>query len=184
MSTTKWTLDPTHSEIQFKVKHLMITTVTGSFKQFEGTIETQGTDFTKSKINFSADVDSIFTNNDQRDAHLRNGDFFDSENHPKISFVSERMEKIDDDNYKLYGTLTMRGTSRKEVLDVEYGGLVQDPWGNIRSGFTVTGKINRTEYGVSFGAVAEAGRIMLSDDVRIIAQAQFVKEAVEEEVLA
>ncbi|HYE55852.1 MAG TPA: YceI family protein, partial [Chitinophagaceae bacterium] len=137
-------------------------------------------DFSKARINFSADVNSIFTNNEQRDAHLRNGDFFDADNHPRISFVSQRMEKLDDENFKLHGILTMRGTSREEVLNVEFGGLVQDPWGNIRAGFTVTGKINRTDYGVSFGAVAEAGRIMLSDDVRISAQVQFVKETVAE----
>ena len=184
MATTKWALDPTHSELQFKVKHLMISTVTGQFKQFTGKAETDETDFTTAKIDFTAEVDSISTNNEQRDAHLKNSDFFDATNHPQLTFKSEKLEKISDDQFKLHGTLTMRGTPKKISLDVEIGGVTIDPWGNTRAGFTVTGKINRQDFGVSFGAVTDTGGILLADEVRIIANVQFVKEAVGEAVLA
>src|SRR5688500_12915798 len=109
MATTQWALDPTHSEIQFKVKHLMISKVTGQFNNFTATVETVGDDFSTAKINFEADVNSISTNNEQRDAHLKNGDFFDVENHPKLTFVGDKLEQVDDENYLLHGTLTMRG---------------------------------------------------------------------------
>ena len=176
MATTKWALDPTHSEIQFKVKHLMISTVTGQFNQFNGTVETRGDDFTTAKINFTADVSSISTNNEQRDAHLKNSDFFDAENHQQLIFESDKLQKIDDENFKLHGTLTMRGTSKNVILDVEFGGLAQDPWGNTRVGFNVTGKINRQDYGISFGAVTETGGLLLGDEVKIIANAEFIKQ--------
>ena len=178
MSTNKWALDQSHSEIQFKVKHLMISTVTGSFTNFNGSVKTQGDDFTTARIQFTALIDSISTNNEQRDAHLKNGDFFDVENHPELSFVSKRLEKIDDENYKLFGTLTMRGTSKDIELNVEYGGVIQDPWGNTRAGFTVTGKIDRQDFGVSFGAVSETGGLLLGNEVKISANVEFVKEQV------
>ena len=184
MSTTKWVLDPTHSELQFKVKHLMITTVTGQFKEFSSTVETNGDDFATAKIDFTADVHSIFTNNEQRDAHLKNNDFFDAANHPQITFKSEKLEKISDDEYTLYGTLTMRGTSKKVKFDVELGGVTKDPWGNTRAGFTVTGKINRQDFGVSFGAVTEAGGLLLDNEVKINAGVQFIKQTVAEAVAA
>jgi len=184
MATTKWALDPTHSELQFKVKHLMISTVTGQFNQFTGKAETDETDFSTAKIDFTAEVDSISTNNEQRDAHLKNSDFFDATNHPHLTFKSDKLEKISDDQFKLHGTLTMRGTPKKISLDVEIGGVTIDPWGNTRAGFTVTGKINRQDFGVSFGAVTDTGGILLADEVRIIANVQFVKEAVGEAVLA
>ena len=183
MTTTKWVLDPTHSELQFKVKHLMISTVTGQFNQFNGSVETYGEDFTTAKIDFAADINSISTNNEQRDAHLKNGDFFDADNHPQLTFKSEKLEKITDDEYKLQGTLTMRGISKKINLDVEFGGITKDPWGNTRAGFTITGKINRQDFGVSFGAVTETGGLLLGNDVKVIANTQFVKQAVTEAVL-
>lgn len=177
MKRTKWALDPTHSEIQFKVKHLMISKVTGHFQKFDATVETEGDDLTTAKVSFTADVNSISTNNEQRDAHLRTGDFFDAENHSQLSFVSGRLEKIDGEHYKLYGTLTMRGVSKNVVLDVEFGGMIQDPWGNARVGFTVTGKINRKDYGVSFSMVSETGGVLLGEDVSIQVQTEFVKIA-------
>ena len=183
MSTTKWALDPTHSEVQFKVKHLMISTVTGQFNQFSGKAETRETDFTTAKIDFTAEIDSISTNNEQRDAYLKNSDFFDAVNHPQLTFKSDKLEKISGDVYKLHGTLTMRGTPKKISLDVELGGVTVDPWGNTRAGFTVTGKINRQDFGVSFGAVTDNGGILLGDEVKIIANVQFVKEAVAEVAL-
>lgn len=184
MAITKWALDPTHSEVEFKVKHLMITTVTGQFQKFNGSVETEDDDFTTARIKFSAEIDSISTNNLQRDQHLKQGDFFDAANHPSLDFVSDRLEKINDEEYKLHGTLTMRGVSKNITLNVENGGLVQDPWGNTRAGFTVSGKINRQDFGVSFGAITETGNVVLSDEVKIAASVQFVKQTVTEEVSA
>ena len=184
MSTTKWSIDASHSEIQFKVRHLMVSYVTGQFTQFNATIETNGDDFSTAKVKFTADVNSISTNNEQRDAHLKNNDFFDAENHPELHFESEKLEKQGDDEFKVYGTLTIRGISKQVVLDAEYGGIMTDPWGNSRTGFSLTGKINRKDFGVSFGMVSETGGVLLGDEVKIIANVEFVKEAVTETVAA
>jgi len=178
MSTTKWIIDPTHSEIHFKVRHLMVSWVTGSFKHFNAVFETEGDDITTAKVHFTAEVNSISTNNDQRDAHLRTGDFFDAENHPQVVFEGHKLEQIDSDLYKLYGTLTMRGVSKKIALNVEFGGIAQDPWGNTRTGFSITGKINRKDYGVNFSMVSETGGVLLGEDVSINANVEFIKEAV------
>ena len=178
MSTTKWAIDATHSEVHFKVKHLLVSNVTGLFKTFNATVETQGDDISTAKVHFTADVNSISTNNEQRDGHLKTGDFFDAENHPQIIFDGDKMEKVEGDNYKLYGTLTMRGVSKQIVLNVEYGGTMQDPWGNTRVGFSVSGKINRKDYGVSFSMVSETGSILLGEEVTLNASAEFVMEKV------
>ncbi|HET6767430.1 MAG TPA: YceI family protein [Chitinophagaceae bacterium] len=178
MANQTWALDPTHSELQFKIKHLMISSVSGQFSQFNATVETADDNFTNAKIHFEAAVDSISTNNEQRDAHLKNGDFFYVEKYPSIIFESERMEKNGDDEFRLVGTLTMRGVSKKIALHAEFGGITKDPWGNTRTGFSVTGKINRQDFGMSFGAVSETGGLLLGDEVKINANVQFVKEAV------
>ena len=178
MANQTWALDPTHSELQFKIKHLMISTVSGQFNQFKATVETDRDDFAKAKVHFEAAVDSISTNNEQRDAHLKNGDFFDTEKYPAIIFDSDKMEKTGDDEYVLHGTLTMRGVSKKIKLNAEFGGITKDPWGNTRTGFSVTGRINRQDFGMSFGAVSETGGLLLGDEVKINANVQFVKEAV------
>jgi len=177
MAITKWSLDPTHSEIHFKVRHLMVSWVTGSFKQFNATVETEGDDITTAKVHFTAEIHSISTNNEQRDAHLRTGDFFDAENHPRLTFESNKLEKISDEHYKLYGTLTMRGVSKAVVLNAEYGGIAQDPWGNTRIGVSVSGKINRKDFGVNFSMVSETGGILLGEEVTINANTEFVKQA-------
>lgn len=177
MSTTQWALDNAHSEIQFKVRHFMVSWAHGNFKTFHAEVTSEGNDFTTSKIRFTADVDSINTNNEQRDAHLKNGDFFDADNHPQIVFESESWEKVSDDEFKLHGYLTIRGNTRKVTLRVEYGGIMQDPWGNTRTGFTVSGKINRKDFGVSFGGVTETGNVLLGDDVTVNANVEFVKVA-------
>lgn len=185
METTKWALDPTHSELQFKIKHLMISTVTGQFNKFDASIDAGSDDLTTAKVKMTADIDSISTNNEQRDAHLRTGDFFDAENHPQLSFTGERFEKINDEEYKLHGTLTMRGVSKPVTLNVEHGGIVEkDPWGNTRTGFTFTGKVNRSDFGVNFGLIAEAGGVMLADEVKILGNVQFVKQVVSETAAA
>lgn len=149
MATTKWVVDPTHSEVQFKVKHLMITTVTGYFSKYNVEVETEDEDFTKaSRIVFTADVDSISTNNEQRDTHLKSPDFFDAANHAQVRFEGNKFEKASDDQYKLHGDLTIRGTTKPVTVNVEFGGIVVDPYGQTKAGFTVTGKINRKEFGL------------------------------------
>src|SRR5262245_5709160 len=176
MSVTKWALDNAHSEIQFKVRHLMVSWAHGNFKKFEADVQSNGDDFTTAKVRFTAEVDSINTNNEQRDAHLKNGDFFDAENHPLIIFESEKLVKLSDDHYKLHGVLNMRGTGKQVVLDVDFGGIMKDPWGNTRTGFTITGKINRKDFGISFGGATESGGLLLGDEVTINANVEFVKE--------
>ncbi len=172
----QWALDASHSEIQFKVRHLMISHVSGQFNTFSGSVETEGDDFESAKIHFTADIDSVSTNNEQRDAHLKNGDFFDLESHPKLNFESTSLEKINEEEYKLYGVLTLRGISKNIVLNVEVGGITKDPWGNTRAGFSVTGKINRQDFGVSFGVVSETGGLLLDNEVKVYANVQFVKQ--------
>jgi polyisoprenoid-binding protein YceI len=180
MEKTLWTIDPAHSEIHFKVKHLMITNVTGQFNRFSGTVETDGDDLSTAKVHFTAEINSISTNNEQRDAHLRNVDFFDATVHPELIFEGDQLTKIDDENYLLEGTLTMRGISKHVQFNAENGGMIKDPWGNIRVGFTVSGKIHRKDFGVSFGLTGETGNVLLSDEVKINASAQFVKQAGEQ----
>ena len=155
----------------------MVSYVTGQFTQFDATVETSGSDLTKARVQFTGDVNSISTNNEQRDAHLKNTDFFDAVNFPQLTFESDKFEKISEEEYKVYGTLTIRGVSRKIVLQAEYGGITTDPWGNTRTGFSITGKINRKDFGVSFGMVSETGGVLLGDDVKISANVEFVKEA-------
>jgi polyisoprenoid-binding protein YceI len=176
MTTTKWVLDATHSEIQFKVKHLMISTVTGQFNTFEGSIETEEDDFTTAKAHFSADINSISTNNEHRDAHLKNADFFDAENYPQLTFESEKIEQVDDENYKVHGDFTLRGITKKIILDAELGGTTVDPWGNTRVGFAIKGVINRKDFDVSFGLLTDTGGIALSDEVKLLVNVQFVKQ--------
>ena len=177
METTKWTIDPSHSEIQFKVKHMMITTVTGSFKEFSSEVETQGDDFSTAKIKFQAATSSVFTNSDQRDQHLRSADFFDVEKYPELKFESTSLEKVDDESFTLNGNLTIRDITKPVKLDVEVGGIGKDPWGNLKAGFSLTGKINRKEWGLNWNAALEAGGVLVSDDVRIFCEVQYSKQA-------
>lgn len=176
MATTKWVLDPMHSEVQFKVKHLVISTVTGSFKTFEGTLETENDDFTDAKVEFSLNVDSIDTNQSQRDEHLKGADFFDAATHPKISFKSTSFTK-DGDDYQLKGDLTIKGITKPVTLDVEHGGVATDFYGNDKAGFDVSGKINRKDFGLTWDGVTEAGSVVVSEDIKLIASIQFAKQA-------
>lgn len=177
MTTTKWKLDPTHSDIGFKVKHMMITNVSGSFKKFDATAETTGLDFSTARIKFTADVDSITTANDDRDTHLKSADFFDSDNHPKLTFVSSKVEKVDDENYVVHGDLTIRDVTKPIKINVEFGGIGKDPWGNEKAGFTISGKINRTDYKLNWNAALEAGGVLVGEEVKLQGDIQFVKQA-------
>jgi len=174
-TTTKWVLDPIHSELSFKVKHLMIANVKGAFSQF--TAEIDGEDITNSAVKATIDASSISTNNTDRDIHLKSADFFDVENHKDILFTSTSFKKIDDENYKLTGQLTIKDVTKEIVLDVEFGGTNKDPWGNEKAGFTLTGKINRKDFGLTWNAALETGGVMVSEDVKINAEVQFVKQA-------
>jgi len=181
MSTIKWNLDPTHSEITFKVKHLMISTVTGQFKKFNIEGETESNDFSSAKkIEFIADVDSIDTNNEQRDAHLKSADFFKAEEHPQIKFSATKYEANGNEG-KLRGDLTIAGTTKPVTLNVDFGGIVVDPYGQTKAGFTVTGKISRKEFGLTWNAVTEAGNVVVSDDIKINAEIQLVKQQQQQE---
>ncbi|MBS1623290.1 MAG: YceI family protein [Bacteroidetes bacterium] len=173
----KWTIDPAHSEVLFKVKHLMITNVTGAFGTFEGSAESNADDFSDAKITFSADIDSIDTNQVQRDAHLKSADFFDIANHPKLEFTSTSFSKKGDREYVLKGDLTLHGVTKPVELAVEYGGTAKDPYGQIKAGFEVTGKLNRSEYGLTWNAATEAGGVVVSDEVKLLATVQVIKQA-------
>lgn len=177
MATT-WKLDPTHSEVQFKVKHLMITTVTGYFKTFDLEVVTEKEDTftTSSKLEFTADINSIDTNNQQRDTHLKSADFFDAENHPQIKFIGKEY-KADGDEGTLSGDLSIRGTTKPVTVKVEFGGIVVDPYGQTKAGFTVSGKISRKEFGLTWNAVTEAGQVVVSDEIKLNAEIQLVKQA-------
>ena len=173
-----WKLDPSHSEVQFKVKHLMITTVTGYFETFDLEVVTEtDEDFTtSSKIEFTANIDTINTNNQQRDTHLKSADFFDAENHPQIKFVGKEY-RADGDEGTMTGDLTIRGTTKTVTVNVEFGGKVVDPYGQTKAGFTVSGKISRKEFGLTWNAVTEAGQVVVSDEIKIHAEIQLVKQA-------
>ena len=176
MATTKWILDPSHSEVEFKVKHMMISNVTGRFTKFNATVETEGEDFKTAKVEFTADIDSITTNAEQRDTHLKSPDFFHAEQHPQLKFVATKYEDVDNDgSYNVYGNLTIRDTTKPVKFQAEFGGVIKDPWGNTRAGITVNGKINRKDFGLNWHAVTEAGGLVVSDEVRLHANLEFVK---------
>jgi len=177
MATKNWVLDPTHSEVHFKIKHLMITNVTGSFDIFNVTAQTENEDFTKAKVSFTADVNSISTNNEQRDGHLKSDDFFNAEKYPQIKFVATKTENVDNDgSYELYGDLTIRDVTKNVKLSVEFGGVVKDPYGNTKAGFTINGKINRKDFGLTWNAATETGGVIVSDEVKIACEIQLIEQ--------
>jgi len=170
---TKWVVDPIHSEIVFKVKHLMITNVKGEFRNFF--VEVDNEDFIKSKIKVTIDATSISTNDSKRDGHLRSADFLDVENHKDILFEGTSFVQLNDKKYLLKGMLTIKGISNEISLDVEFGGINKDPWGNEKVGFSISGKIKRKDWGLNWNAALETGGVLLSDEVRISAEVQFAK---------
>jgi polyisoprenoid-binding protein YceI len=176
-TATKWVLDPMHSEIQFKIKHLVISTVTGFFRTFEGEVITEGDDFENAQIDISIDVNSVDTNQGQRDEHLKSAEFFDAEKYPKITFKSSSLKKVSDEEYELTGDLTIKDTTRSVTLDVEFGGSANDFYGNTKAGFEVKGKISRKEFGLTWNGITEAGTIVAGDDIKLIINAQFAKQA-------
>jgi len=176
MATTKWAIDPTHSEIGFKVKHMMFTNVSGKFENYDASITTDGDNFENASISFSADVNSVDTRNADRDNHLKSADFFDAENHPKLTFKASSFTKVDDDTYELSGDLSLRGVTKFVKLPVEFSGLMKDPWGNTKAGLNISGKISRKDWGLNWNSALETGGVLVSDDVRLNIELQLVQQ--------
>lgn len=174
MSTTKWIIDPTHSEVAFKVKHLVISTVTGYFRKFEGAAESASEDFNGASVTFSLDVNTIDTNQSDRDQHLKSADFFDTASFPSIAFAGKLVNQ--EGEYQLQGDLTLKGITQQVTLDVTYGGTVADPYGQTKAGFEIEGKLNRKDFGLTWSAITEAGSVVVSDQVRLQLSVQLVKQ--------
>ena len=172
---TKWSIDQDHSEIAFKVRHLMIAHVKGLFKTFDASIYTNDKDFTTVEIDLWIDASSINTGNEKRDEHLKSPDFFDVTKHKQITFISGNIGKPDSDgNYELWGELTMIGVTKNIKLNLQFGGIVNDPWGNEKAGFTVTGKISRSDWGLKWNAPMETGGFMVSEEITITCEVELI----------
>lgn len=175
MATYK--IDVDHSDIMFKIRHLMISNVSGIFKKFDATAEIDENDLSNAEVSFEADVASVDTKNEQRDTHLQSDDFFNAEKYPKMTFKSSSIKKVSDEEFMVTGDLTIRDVTKSVDLKVEYNGEITDPWGNERLGFEITGKINRREYGLKWSAVTEAGGIVVSDEVKLQLNVEMIKQA-------
>lgn len=171
-----WKIDPAHSRIEFKVKHLVVTSLAGHFSKFDATAESSTDDFSDAKISFEADVDSITTGNEQRDGHLKSDDFFNAAAYPKLKFISTSFKKIDAENYKLSGNLTIRDKTLPATLDVIYGGTTKNHFGKTLAGFELSGKINRKDFGLKWSATTEAGSIVVSDEVKLAIVVEMLKQ--------
>ena len=171
---TNWNFDPSHSELEFKIRHMMISNVKGRFEKF--TAEMNGDSLENAVVTATIDTASISTNNAERDTHLKSADFFDAETYPNLSFKSTSIKK-DGDDYKVTGDLTMRDITKEIVLDVEYGGLSKDPWGNEKAGYSFSTKLNRKDWGLNWNAALETGGLMVSEEVKINGEVQFVKKS-------
>ncbi len=176
MAKSIWALDPTHSEVGFKVKHMMFTNVSGKFNNISVALENENDDFSTSTIEFSADINSIDTSNSDRDNHLKSADFFDAETFPKMSFKSNAIQHVSGNTYKVNGDLTVKNVTKPVQLDVEYSGLMKDPWGNVKTGFSIEGKINRKDFGLSWNAALETGGVLVGEEVKLLSEIQLVKQ--------
>lgn len=172
---TKWAIDPTHSKVGFKVKHLMISNVLGSFRDFSGEVKTAGNDFSTAAISFSLKTASVDTEMPDRDGHLKSPDFFDTEKYPVITFDAKGLKDLGDDLYELKGSLKIKDVSKPVTLAVEFGGVMSDPWGNIKAGFSLSGKINRKDWGLNWNAALEAGGVLVGEEVKINCDIELVK---------
>lgn len=170
-----WKIDPMHSEVQFKVKHLMISTVTGNFGEYDAELSNENEDFSDAKISFSAAINTINTGNEQRDGHLKSPEFFDAETYPQLTFNSNSFKATSEDTYELNGDLTIKGISKPVSLKANYGGQMVDFYGNTKAGFEIEGKINRKDFGLTWDAVTEAGGVVVSDEIKLILNIQMAK---------
>jgi polyisoprenoid-binding protein YceI len=175
--STSWNFDKAHSQVKFEVTHLVISTVLGKFDNFDGTVKTNGDDFTDAEIEFTVETNSINTANDRRDNHLRSDDFFNAEKFPQMKFKSKSMRKIDENNYKLIGDLTIRNVTKEVELNVARGGMMTDNYGNVKAGFRLTGTINRFDFNLKWNALLEVGGAVVGPNVDIICDIQLVKES-------
>ncbi len=173
---TTWNIDTMHSEIGFKVRHMMISNVSGTFSSFNAHAITTGDDFSTAKFNFDANINSIHTGVADRDAHLQSADFFDAEQHPALTFTSTGVTKIDDETLELAGHITIKGQSKPVVLKAEFAGIAVDPYGQTKAGMTLTGSIKRSDFGLTWSAVTEAGNVVVGDEVKLTAELQFIKQ--------
>lgn len=173
---TNWKVDSMHSEVGFKVRHMMISNVSGSFGAFDATAATIGDDFSTAKFSFDAQIDSINTGVADRDGHLKSADFFDAENHPALRFNSTAVTKINDETLEIAGNLEIKGQVKPVVLKAEFAGIAVDPYGQTKAGMTLSGSIKRSEFGLTWSAVTEAGHIVVSDDIKLAAELQFIKQ--------
>ena len=176
-TVTKWVLDPTHSEILFKVKHMMIANVRGEFRKFKAEASIAGLNLEGSSVKAEIDASSIFTNANDRDTHLKSADFFDAENHKELVFTGTSYTKTDENKYTLKGNLTIKGVTKEVAFDVEFGGINKDPWGNEKAGFSLNGTINRKDWGLNWNAALEAGGVLVGEEVKISAEVQLLKQA-------
>ncbi|WPP48737.1 YceI family protein [Catalinimonas niigatensis] len=172
--TKTWAIDAAHSEIHFKVKHMMVSIVTGSFDEFEGSVKTENNDFEDAKITFTAKIDSINTKNVDRDNHLKSDDFFNAEEFPELKFTSKSFRKVEEDEYILTGNLTIRNITKEVELGVLYHGQAVDPYGNTKAGFEIKGKISRKDFGLSWNAITEAGSIVVADPIKLDLNIQLI----------
>jgi len=177
MAKSKWALDPTHSSMTFTIKHMMFSKVKGAFNQFDASIEADPNDLTSADISFSVDLASVDTNNNDRDNHLRSADFFDVENHPKMTFTAKNIVKTGDGEYKVTGDLSLHGVTRSESFDVVFEGEGKDPWGNVKAAFHASGTINRKDYGLNWNAALEAGGFLVGDEVKVEIDIQAAKQS-------
>ena len=174
MATTKWAIDPTHSEIGFKVKHMMFTNVSGTFAAYDATITTEEDNFENANFEFSANIDSISTNNLDRDNHLKSGDFFDADNFPKLTFKASSFTK-DGDDYEITGDLSIKEVTKPVKFPVEFSGLMKDPWGNTKAGLNIYGKINRKDWGLNWNSALETGGVLVGEEVKLNIELQLIK---------
>jgi polyisoprenoid-binding protein YceI len=173
---TNWKIDNMHSEIGFKVRHMMISNVIGKFNDFNASAVVANDDFSSAKFNFEASIDSINTGVADRDGHLKSTDFFDSASFPKLTFHSESITKKSDTEFEIAGLMTIKGVEKPVVLAMDYAGVAVDPYGQTKAGMALTGKIKRSEFGLTWGAVTEAGNVVLGDDIHLNCEIQLVKQ--------
>lgn len=177
MTNTKWIVDPTHSAIEFSVKHMMIAKVKGSFNKFEASILANPSDLTTAEIDFAVDVASIDTRNADRDNHLRSADFFDVEKNPTLTFKSTKIVKTDEDEYDVTGNVTLNGITQEETFNITFEGQGKDPWGNEKAGFSGKGKVKRSDYGLTYNAALETGGVLIGDQITLTIEIEAAKEA-------
>lgn len=169
---TTWKVDQSHSEVQFKIKHMMISTVSGNFNSFDASIESNDDNFINADFKFSAEIDSIDTKNSDRDGHLKSDDFFNAAEFPQLTFTSKSF-----DGSKMSGDLTIRNITKEIVLDAEFNGIADDMYGQTKAGFTINGSLSRKDFNLSWNAITEAGNVVVSDNVKLAMDLQFIKQA-------